>query len=184
MQDTTSGATALETFERAPPSAFSFADQSQMSQLPYPPGRNEGDERKRREADLADDEEMARQLTAQLRLTSPAEHSDAAGFADAFREDEQRLPRVGDGRSGPSGLGDGGFPVSGEQSSRLDSADDGHYGVEYHAMDSDSEDAFYAEPPRAAGNAQMICNVIIGLFKASVLRSRTSNPSELNAGLV
>ncbi|CAE8640932.1 unnamed protein product, partial [Polarella glacialis] len=41
------------------------------------------------------------------------------------------------------------------------------YGVEYHAMDSDCEDGF-AEPPKAAGNTQMICNVILGIFRAAV----------------
>ena len=39
-------------------------------------------------------------------------------------------------------------------------------GVEYHAMDSDTEDAFYAEPPKAAGYHHVICNVLVNLFRA------------------
>lgn len=71
----------LDTFERAPPPASG-------SSFAYPPGRPEEEERRRRQQDLAGDEELARQLAAQLRLTSPAE-------AEA-PEEERRLPRVGD----------------------------------------------------------------------------------------
>ena len=34
-------------------------------------------------------------------------------------------------------------------------------------MDSDTEDAIYAEPPKAAGYHQILCNVLIDLFRKS-----------------
>merc|ERR1712008_671320 len=54
----------------------------------YPPSRGEEaeKERERRRQDLDGDEELARQLAAQLMLTSPAEH-EASG-------NDERLPRV------------------------------------------------------------------------------------------
>ena len=148
----------LETFERAPP-ARSGGGQSSSS-FAYPPGRADGDdeERRRRQQELAGDEELARNLAAQLRLTSPAETAEAGGLqSEAFREDDRRLPRVGD--RGPDS------PYRGDTDDRIP-------GVEYHAMDSDTEDAFYAEPPKAAGYHHVICNVLVNLFRSSGWGSR------------
>eukprot|EP00913_Durusdinium_trenchii_P007698 g7232.t1 len=80
-------------------------------------------------------QELARQLAAQLRLTSPAETTPDTGF-----DEERRLPRVGD-RSFDTDTSRGRNDLDGGE--RVAS-------VEYHAMDSDTEDAFYAEPPRDA----------------------------------
>eukprot|EP00933_Yihiella_yeosuensis_P016426 TRINITY_DN14043_c0_g1_i1.p1 TRINITY_DN14043_c0_g1~~TRINITY_DN14043_c0_g1_i1.p1 ORF type:complete len:184 (+),score=55.15 TRINITY_DN14043_c0_g1_i1:103-654(+) len=153
---------ALETFERAPPPSSS----SSQPGFAYPPGRGDDEdeeERKRRQDDLDGDEELARQLAAQLRLTSAAEHTPP----------EEDLPRVGDARSAKATFGTTGSAGFATSSNGNDSSgtqpqgvDDHQYGVEYHAMDSDSEDAFL-EPPKAMGNAQVICNVIFSLLKAT-----------------
>lgn len=136
-------AVPLDTFERAPPPGGATG-----STLAYPPGRPEDDdERRRRQQELAGDEELARQLAAQLRLTSPAETTPDIGFA---AEDDRRLPRVGD-RSPYRNDMDGGDRVA---------------SVEYHAMDSDTEDAFYTEPPRATGYHHILCNVLVNFFRA------------------
>merc|ERR1719323_1020079 len=89
--------TAFETFDRAPVPAVSLTSGPGLATAPPShlvslPGRNEEAEKEweRRQQDLDGDEELARQLTAQLRLTSCAEHDTAAS--------EERLPRVGDSR--------------------------------------------------------------------------------------
>eukprot|EP00930_Biecheleria_cincta_P067409 TRINITY_DN53977_c0_g1_i1.p1 TRINITY_DN53977_c0_g1~~TRINITY_DN53977_c0_g1_i1.p1 ORF type:complete len:171 (+),score=23.75 TRINITY_DN53977_c0_g1_i1:114-626(+) len=158
---------SLETFERSSAPAYTSGNQSEFL---YPPGRTESDEvRKRREQDLAGDEELIRQLTSS---------ADRAGSqADSFREDDGHLPRVGESRSSSSSR-----PASSGYGTTT-AADDTHYGVEYHAMDSDSEDVFYAEPPRAAGYAPMICNVILGFLKASMQRSRPDQGPRLHTEL-
>ena len=156
----------LETFERAPP-ARSGGGQSSSS-FAYPPGRADGDdeERRRRQQELAGDEELARNLAAQLRLTSPAEAADAGGLqSEAFRDEDRRLPRVGD--RGP------------DSPYRGDTDTDRIPGVEYHAMDSDTEDAFYAEPPKAAGYHHVICNVLVNLFRSSGWGSRVQNATDM-----
>merc|ERR1712039_317648 len=147
-----------DNFERAPPpnlgggdSQFAFPPghtaepQRSTPSFVYPPGRSDDD----KEDDLAGDEEFAAQLAAQLRLTDVHEPPPS---------DDHRLPRVGDMSSSmglPSGantLGDHG------------TVDDTHQGVEYHAMDSDGEDAF-AEAPRSMAFAPMICNVLLDLLR-------------------
>ncbi|CAE7448417.1 unnamed protein product [Symbiodinium pilosum] len=161
-------AVPLDTFERAPPPRSGGQSTSSFA---YPPGRTDGDEeeRRRRQQELAGDEELARNLAAQLRLTSPAENAaDSAGglHSDPFRDDDRRLPRVGD-RSSP------------DSPYRGDADTDRIPGVEYHAMDSDTEDAFYAEPPRAAGYHHVICNVLVNLFRAGGWSSHVQNGTDV-----
>ncbi|CAE7275011.1 unnamed protein product [Symbiodinium microadriaticum] len=151
-QDVDLSAVALDTFERAPP-----ARPGGQSAFAYPPGRTEDEEeRRRREKELAGDEELARNLAAQLRLTSPVETMPDRA-SDPFGDDDRRLPRVGDRN-----------PAAYRGEADADRAP----GVEYHAMDSDTEDAFYAEPPKAAGYHQVLCNVLVSFFRNGALNSR------------
>mmetsp|Transcript_82949 Transcript_82949/g.230403 ORF Transcript_82949/g.230403 Transcript_82949/m.230403 type:complete len:195 (-) Transcript_82949:262-846(-) len=156
---------ALETFERAPaPSSGptpgvqgSGPTAGPSSRLAFPPGRNEEAEKERehRLLDLDGDEELARQLAAQLRLTSPAEHDTGSS--------EDRLPRVGDNRASAPRPDD-------SERDRHGSVDDTNYGVEYHALASDGEEEGFPDPPRAgvAGYAPLICSVLTNSFRAAV----------------
>ncbi|CAK0850968.1 unnamed protein product, partial [Prorocentrum cordatum] len=141
--------------------------------MAFPPGRSgdadtAAEERERRQKELARDEELAAQLCGDLRLTSPAEHG--APCAEA------PLPRVGDGalaarapaeaaRGGSLGPADFGAAAScGQEPDHTGISDGTHSGVEYHAMDSDGDDAFL-EPPRTnvMGTAQVMCRALTTL---------------------
>mmetsp|Transcript_11039 Transcript_11039/g.32342 ORF Transcript_11039/g.32342 Transcript_11039/m.32342 type:complete len:178 (-) Transcript_11039:71-604(-) len=144
--------TALETFDRAP--APSSGPAGPRPQLVFPPGRGaEAADGERERRQLDGDEELARQLAAQLRLTSPAEHDAAI--------DEDRLPRVGDrARTGA--------PDGESELDRHGATDDTTYGVEYHALASDGEEDSFPDPPGTGvmGYAPMICSALVGLFRA------------------
>mmetsp|Transcript_36232 Transcript_36232/g.71596 ORF Transcript_36232/g.71596 Transcript_36232/m.71596 type:complete len:190 (+) Transcript_36232:24-593(+) len=155
----------LETFERAPApatgptagprSATGPTLHLRPSQLVYPPGRSEEveKERERRRLDLDGDEELARQLAAQLMLTSPAEH-------EASSNDE-RLPRVGDCRAAENSA-----DAADAERDRQASMEYGNYGVEYHALESDGEDHF-SQRAGQGGLCHVLTSLIFGKRKPS-----------------
>uniref|UniRef100_A0A7S4UKA2 Uncharacterized protein n=1 Tax=Alexandrium monilatum TaxID=311494 RepID=A0A7S4UKA2_9DINO len=162
---------ASETFERAPVPASgpvpvadwspgALASRLASPQHIFQPARREEAQKELelRQIDLDDDEELARQLAAQLRLTSPAEHDTASS--------EDHLQRLSDGRGGPAQRDDSERDRHG--------IDDTNYGVEYHALASDGEEESFVDQPRTGvtGYAPLICSVLTGLFRAGGPRGR------------
>mmetsp|Transcript_15764 Transcript_15764/g.43068 ORF Transcript_15764/g.43068 Transcript_15764/m.43068 type:complete len:208 (+) Transcript_15764:63-686(+) len=189
---------SLDTFDRAPspltvfpgatsPSGVAGGSPSPFRSPPlvFPPGSNDEAERERtrRQQELDGDEELAAQLAAQLRLTSPAEHH---VIEDSSMD--ERLPRVGDSRS--TGASAVAAPVPEGPGQRYGAQEEPPTAAEYHAMESDGEEAFGAEPRTGVANsAHMICDVLAGLFKGTTWRysnqanSLTSNGANLDTGL-
>lgn len=152
----------METFDRAPAprngsdeGLHPSASASAAFPVPFAQSDESDQERQRRQEDLASDEELAMQLAAQLRMMSPAEHTSPT----------DPLPRVGDSRDFGA---PGDVPLRVRDGTR--SADDSAYGVEYHALDSDGEDAFAPQP--RPGYAPMICEVLTGMFRVAAGRCK------------
>eukprot|EP00450_Noctiluca_scintillans_P015255 CAMPEP_0194519162 /NCGR_PEP_ID=MMETSP0253-20130528/52753_1 /TAXON_ID=2966 /ORGANISM="Noctiluca scintillans" /LENGTH=132 /DNA_ID=CAMNT_0039363265 /DNA_START=133 /DNA_END=531 /DNA_ORIENTATION=+ len=111
-------------------------------------------ERERRLNDLAGDEELARELVEQLKLVSPAEKVDMSTVYEP----------TGFGRLAVSnGVNTLGHNVS----NRHDVSDglDTDYGVDYQALDSDSEDVFPPIRTVPDNYSSTICSVLTGFFK-------------------
>eukprot|EP00928_Gymnodinium_smaydae_P032355 TRINITY_DN23458_c0_g1_i1.p1 TRINITY_DN23458_c0_g1~~TRINITY_DN23458_c0_g1_i1.p1 ORF type:complete len:206 (+),score=39.13 TRINITY_DN23458_c0_g1_i1:107-724(+) len=150
-----------------------LAEPVRSSAFPFPPGyseETEAERARRRQEELDGDEALAAQLAAQLRLTSPAEWGEPAELGDDGPS--SRLPRVGDSRGPdvgdrPAGISQAAVPASGGGAPST-ALDEPHYAVEYHALDSDGEDAF-GSPSRNSGvanQAQVICSALTGLFRS------------------
>eukprot|EP00929_Paragymnodinium_shiwhaense_P035649 TRINITY_DN19210_c0_g1_i1.p1 TRINITY_DN19210_c0_g1~~TRINITY_DN19210_c0_g1_i1.p1 ORF type:complete len:192 (+),score=40.93 TRINITY_DN19210_c0_g1_i1:153-728(+) len=150
------------TFDRAPQP--SFPGSAEPLEKSAGTAADELDpERSQREQELAGDEELAAQLAAQLRLTSPAEHGPPEAHDGG--SEMARLPRVGD--SGTTANGDSGGAGRLAAGGASGTSEEPHYAVEYHAMDSDGEDAFaFGQAQQRAGvssASEVICQLLTDL---------------------
>jgi len=183
----------------APNSAISTTNSSSSpsasGSLQYPPGRqpdlpeDSEAERERRQNELAGDEALALELAETLRLMSPAEPDGGGVGSSATAGAVNTLPRIGDGGDGNAGgsssstaygedghgvaTSSGGGASGGEYAERSGVSADDSYGVEYHALESDSEGP-YGER-RVGGGAQEICKVLNNFLRVTIdsLRGRS-----------
>eukprot|EP00811_Abedinium_folium_P002087 NODE_11913_length_1258_cov_4.179487.p1 GENE.NODE_11913_length_1258_cov_4.179487~~NODE_11913_length_1258_cov_4.179487.p1 ORF type:complete len:243 (-),score=72.00 NODE_11913_length_1258_cov_4.179487:353-1081(-) len=221
------------TFDRAPAPVFSATGSHNALQFQFPPGHTAGGvgavagntvavsvpspvplpSSTMWQDNLDDDEEFARELAEDLRLTSVAEprcapnagasggsadfawlpqHSSARGgtAADCDADDGSALPNSGRGGHGghASHGGMGEMHCSAGQSSHGGpggrGADDVHYSVEYIALDSDGEDLCMDTPHTGDARwAPAVCKALLGLFRYADQRSAQPAPQCCDVGM-